>query len=458
MATAIKPIKNMISTFQVLGGDVIKLVFIALSVQLGFSFIQPVMQYYIEALENPSIPPPETRESVRFTASVIWFVAFNVAAFMLLRSPFAPIFGRLSDRYGRKRLIILGLFLYVLVGIALGLATHPIHIVLIRGFQGILSAMVWPVAEALMMDNVDYSYRTRAMTLYVMSLNFANLIGPGLGGLAYDIYLKILEPRYAINILRPTILTPVPLFLGAAILSLTVREARHNIKGLTGDEAGYKEVLEIPSHVISKSLKAIYTSGLINGFGVGLIASLMIVYISEYIVKEPLYIGLLTLSANSVGLTLAYPIASYTDRKWGKKNMVLFAFTMRTIAFTILIFARDIFSVFLALAIGNISFNTGMPSIRAIQGDLTNRGNRGRVFGLQQGMFNMGMGIGAVTSAYLYINLAHKPLFGLDGVFIIFLITAILSITGLAIIYIWLADTRKYLKSSPTQSSLNGVR
>ena len=438
-------LKKIGETYRELGRDVFILVFIALAVQLGFSFIQPVMQYYIEALENPSIPPPETRESVRFTASVIWFVAFNVAAFMLLRSPFAPIFGRLSDRYGRKKLIILGLSLYVVVGIALGLATHPIHIVLIRGFQGILSAMVWPVAEALMMDNVDYSHRTRAMTLYVMSLNFANLIGPGLGGLTYDTYLKILNPEYAIDILRPTILTPVPLFLGAAILSIMVREERHGVKGIVTDGEGYREILDIPSHIISRSLKAIYTSGLINGFGIGLIASIMIVYMSEYIVKEPLYIGLLTLSANTTGLTLAYPIASYADRKWGKKNMVLFAFTLRTLAFIILIFARDIISFFLALAIGNISFNTGMPSIRAIQGDLTKKANRGKVFGLQQAMFNMGMGIGAVVSAYLYTNLAHKPFLGLDGVFIIFLITALLSIMGLMILYLWLADTRKYV-------------
>ncbi len=439
------PVSRVVNTFRELGRDVIILVFIALAVQLGFSFIQPVMQYYVEALENPGIPPPEARESVRFTASVIWFVAFNVAAFMLLRSPFAPLFGRLSDKYGRKRLIVLGLSLYVGVGVALGLATHPIHVVIIRGFQGILSAMVWPVAEALMMDKVDYSHRTRAMTLYVMSLNFANLIGPGLGGLAYDTYLKFIASPFAIDILRPTILTPVPLFLAAAILSFTVREEIQVKDREVLIENGFRETLVIPDNVVSRSLKAIYTSGAINGFGIGLIASIMIVYMSEYIVKEPLYIGLLTLFANSVGLTLAYPIASYADRKWGKKNMVLFAFTLRTLAFTILVFARDIFSFFIALALGNISFNTGMPSIRAIQGDLTKRVNRGKVFGLQQAMFNMGMGIGALASAYLYTSLAHKPVFGLDGVFIIFLLTALLSLIGLTIIYIWLADTRKYI-------------
>jgi len=426
------------------------IIFIALAVQLGFSMLQPVIQYYVEALENPSTPPPEARGSVRFTPEVIWYIAFNMTAFMILRSPSAAVFGRLSDKIGRKRLIVIGLFLYVIVGILLGISRNALDVVLVRALQGITSAMVWPVAEALMMDKIDPKLRTRAMTLYVMSLNVANLVGPGIGGAIYQFFYIIIESKRAIDILRPTILSPVPLFAAGFILSFLLRENKKtSISNLDyyDPTPKIKEAISLESSIpldkaIKRSIHVIFFSGLINGFSVGIIASIMIVYISEYIVKEPIYIGSIQLIASLTGLLAAYPIASYTDKKWGKKNMFLFSMSMRTLAMMIIGLSREIVGLLIGMALANISFNTGMPSIRAIQADLTKTTHRGRIFGYQQAMFNLGMGLGAIISAYLYINYAHKNIFYTDGVILIFILAASLTFTALLIAYKWLLDTR----------------
>ena len=431
-----------------LGKEGAIIIFIALAVQIGFSMLQPIIQYYIEALENPSIPPPETRANIRFTPEVIWYIAFNITAFMILRSPSAALFGRLSDKIGRKKLVVIGLFLYILVGIFLGISRNAMDVVLVRALQGLTSAMVWPVAEAMMMDKIDPSIRTRAMTLYVMSLNLGNLVGPGIGGAIYHIFLVLIESNRAIDILRPTILSPVPLFIIAFGLSILLKETNISLERHIEDietDGHINNGITYMEKAIKRSINVIFFSGMINGFSVGIIASVLIVYISEYIVKEPLYIGGIQLVASLTGLIAAYPIASYTDKKWGKKNMFIFSMAVRSMAMILIGLSKDIFSLLIGMAFANISFNTGMPSIRAIQADLTRTAIRGRIFGYQQAMFNLGMGLGSVISAYLYIQYAHKYIFGVDGVILIFILASILTAIALIVAYIWLIDTREIM-------------
>lgn len=411
------------------------LVFIAFTVQLGFSILSPVLQYYIEALEKPLTPPPEERQKVLFTADVVWYMAFNTAAFMFFRAPFSTYFGRLSDKIGRRKLIIIGLFTYVVISIALGLATAAWQVVIIRGLQGVASAMVWPVAEALLMENAPVDARTRMMTLYVMGLNIANLIGPGVGGWLYHFFYLTLHSNYAIDILRPTVLSPVPLFIAAAILGLFVRENPIHIHKNSEDISDPPRVEDIELKPEQKrSIYVIYTTGLANGFGVGLIASVVIIFITEFIVKEPALIGSVMMVAGLTGLILAYPLASIADKRLGKKNMAIFSMMLRTIGFFILPFVRDMISLFFVMALQNISFNTGMPSIRAIQADLTHRKIRGRVFGQQQTFFNMGMGIGALIGAALYIQYAHIMVSGLPGVSVLFFLSGLISLLSAILI------------------------
>ena len=437
-----------LDTLKKMGNIGIAILFIALSVQLGFSLLSPVMQYYIEALSNPKIPPPEQRQSIRFTADVIWYLAFNIAAFMLFRAPFATVFGRLSDKIGRKKLIVLGLFLYVLIGIALGLATDPLQVVIIRALQGIGSAMVWPVAETLLMEGVSQEIRARAMTLYVMSLNLANLIGPGLGGWIYNFFYLYINSNKAIDILRPTVLSPVPMFILAFLLSLTLKETT-SVKNRSKEKFSQPNTLnqpekqfnqQISKELLNRSINVVYFTGITNGFGVGLVSSIVVVYISEFVVKEPSTIGSLMVISGTFGLLAAYPIATYADKSWGKKNMAILSMLLRTLAFLILPFAYDIPTILVVLGLGNLSFNIGMPSTRAIQADLTKKAYRGKVFGQQQSFFNVGMGLGSLIGAALYIYYAHTTIFILPGSAVLFFTSAFLSLLSAIAIQIWLYE------------------
>lgn len=65
---------------------------------------------------------------------------------------FALLMGRLSDRVGRKMLIISFLLLYGGLNILYSLATLPIHVIALKVVEGLAWGMFWPCVEALIAD------------------------------------------------------------------------------------------------------------------------------------------------------------------------------------------------------------------------------------------------------------------------------------------------------------------
>jgi DHA1 family multidrug resistance protein-like MFS transporter len=102
-----------------------------------------------------------------------------IAAFSLSRGILQPIVGSLSDRWGRKWFMVVGLFVYALVGLFLPEATSIENLIMIRAFHGVGSAMIVPVAMAYMSDMAPLGQEGR----YMGMLNIAIFVGIGGGPL-----------------------------------------------------------------------------------------------------------------------------------------------------------------------------------------------------------------------------------------------------------------------------------
>jgi len=102
---------------------------------LGSGIVVPLLPLYAESLG----------------ASGVWLGAI-FAGFSFSRTIFTPIFGRLSDRSGRKRFICIGLFFYAIISLGFIWANSVSQLVLIRLVHGISSAMILPIAQAYIGD------------------------------------------------------------------------------------------------------------------------------------------------------------------------------------------------------------------------------------------------------------------------------------------------------------------
>jgi EmrB/QacA subfamily drug resistance transporter len=109
-----------------------------------------------------------------------------VTIFLLTSTVSVPIYGKLSDLYGRKPLLTFGIILF-LVGSALsGLSQEMWQLILFRGIQGVGAGSIFPIALAVIGDLFTPAERGKYQGLFGAVFGIAFLVGPFVGGYLTD--------------------------------------------------------------------------------------------------------------------------------------------------------------------------------------------------------------------------------------------------------------------------------
>ncbi|MGD9221522.1 MAG: MFS transporter, partial [Desulfobacterales bacterium] len=110
-----------------------------------------------------------------------FYIGMIFGSFSLARTFFLPYFGRLSDRKGRKPLIVPALLAYAAISMGF-IVFKDIHaLIALRFFQGIASAMLMPIIQAYIGDITPPGNEGFTMGLFNMSMFCGLSIGPFLG-------------------------------------------------------------------------------------------------------------------------------------------------------------------------------------------------------------------------------------------------------------------------------------
>jgi EmrB/QacA subfamily drug resistance transporter len=107
-------------------------------------------------------------------------------SYLLASTAMVPIYGKLSDLYGRKNILLFGIVLF-LVGTALcGIAPTMLTLVLFRAIQGLGAAALTSTAFAVPADLFVPAERPRYQGIFMAVFGLASVIGPYVGGLLTD--------------------------------------------------------------------------------------------------------------------------------------------------------------------------------------------------------------------------------------------------------------------------------
>lgn len=110
-------------------------------------------------------------------------LAWVVSGYLLAMTVSTPIFGKLGDLLGRRRLLAGAIALFVLASLLCGLAQDMPQLVLGRVLQGIGAGGVQAITQALVGDLIAPAERGRYQAWFSGMFALASLIGPPLGGL-----------------------------------------------------------------------------------------------------------------------------------------------------------------------------------------------------------------------------------------------------------------------------------
>ncbi len=169
---------------------------------IGFGIVIPILPILVERIGGGA-----------------FLVGVAIAIFSLLQFIFSPILGRLSDKYGRRNILILTSFINSLSYFLLFFSQTFFIIILARIIAGIGSANI-SVAQAYIADSTESHERTKAMALVGAAFGLGFVVGPLLGGLT--------SGQFGINF--PFLIPGVLSLLNTILIFFVLPESNKNLQ------------------------------------------------------------------------------------------------------------------------------------------------------------------------------------------------------------------------------------
>ncbi|HNH05938.1 MAG TPA: MFS transporter [Anaerolineales bacterium] len=222
----------------------------------------------------------------------VLFAAFSVSSFVG-----SAVGGALTDRFGRKGIIIFGLIASSFSTVAMGLVTSFEYFFVLAFFIGILTDVAGPAHQAMIADILPEDKRADGYGILRVAFNLSVVIGPAIGGLlAARSYLMLFLSDAAISLLT--------VILIAIFLPETKPEAHPDApkESMTRTFAGYGQVFRNTAFMLflGAVLLQVFTYMNMN-------TSLGVFLRNEYGINESGYGLLLSINAAMVVL-MQFPI------------------------------------------------------------------------------------------------------------------------------------------------------
>lgn len=142
----------------------------ALMMSSSYTMLIPFLPIYMQSELGA------TADNVSLWSGVTYAITFAISAFV------SPIWGKLSDKMGKKPMIIRASFLLAITYFLGGIVRTPFELFLVRAFQGIASGL-WPACLVMMSACVPKNKIGISMGLMQSANICGGIIGPLLGGI-----------------------------------------------------------------------------------------------------------------------------------------------------------------------------------------------------------------------------------------------------------------------------------
>ncbi len=357
---------------------------------------------FIMVLGNSMLIPvlPQLQNALNLSELKVSMVitAFSIPGLLI------PLAGFLSDRVGRKKIIIPGLILYGLGGIIAGLAAIFLHekaymwIIGGRIVQGIGAAGTTPIAMALTGDLFTGPKRSKALGVVEAANGFGKVLSPVLGAAIG------LIAWYAAFLFFPAII--IPIALGVWFL---IKEPENNrtAQNITQYSESIKKVFKIKSVL----LVTVFLSGMVAL----LILFGILFFLSDYLEETVGLTGIVKGAALAVPV-LFMSITSYVTGLLIKKNVRLMKWLVVTglglvaVSLVALNMYQNIYFFFSGISITGLGTGLLLPCLNTIITSTTAAEERGLITSIYGSVRFLGVAAGPplfgyimeISNAYMY--------------------------------------------------------
>jgi len=320
-----------------------------------------------------------------------------MSVYALMQLIFSPLWGELSDRYGRRPIILLGLIGNGLSMLLMGLASQLWMLFAARILSGFLASATLPTAYAYVSDSTSEEDRGGGMGIMGAAMGVGMVIGPGFSGMLAQSSLS--TPFFAGAILSIGAISVVYFFLPES-LSLENRKQtteisiRHQFLEMWGGLVGPLGFLLFLAFLVS--------FGLTNFEGIfGLYMNLRF----EYTARD---VGLILTLIGLVSAVVQGFLTGYVTKKWGEVALIKYSFLGSAVGFLLMLLANDLPSILITVSFFILSNAMIRPGISTLISKRATIG-QGIAMGLNNSFMSLGRVVGPLLAGTLIdINL-HLP-------------------------------------------------
>ncbi|MEM7002071.1 MAG: TCR/Tet family MFS transporter [Pseudomonadota bacterium] len=389
---------------------------------VGFGVIMPVLPKFLTGLADVTLSE----------ASAL--AGYLVVAYAGLQFLFAPVIGNLSDRYGRRPVLLISLAMYSVNYLIAGLATTLWVLFIGRILTGITSA-TYATANALIADVSAPEERAQNFGLMGVAFGLGFVVGPIVGGFLGQIDVRL--PFFA-----AAALAALNTAYGFFVLRETLaKENRRKFEWRRANPLGM--LLQLRNY---PTLIGLVVVVFIYGIGQQVYPSNWNFYTIEKFAWSELEIGA---SMGLVGLMMIFTqgyLLRVVIPRWGAPTTAVFGCTMALFSFIGIAFAPNPTTLYVLCIISGLAGLAG-PAVAGIMSNQVPQNQQGELQGINASIGSVAAFIGplAMTQSFTFFTGENAP-FYFPGV----AFTLAAALTGIAVLI--LIVNLRFLPPSPASS------
>lgn len=346
---------------------------------LGIGIIAPILPLFAESLG----------------ATGIW-LGMIFAGFAISRAIFAPIFGRLSDRSGRKLFISTGLLAYAVISLGFIWASSVYQLTLVRLLHGVAGGMVIPIALAYVGDISPEGEEGKWMGYSNAAFFIGFGFGPLIGG--------VLTDHFGMTVAFATMSGLNLLAFLIALLFLP--------------EISHRKMAAIPNPSFKKMGASSMVRGLFSfrigrALGFGAFIPFLPILAATYMGLSLSLIGIV-LATNMVLTSLFQPHLGKIADRFNKRGLVIIGSLIYSLLLASIPFAQNFWQLLGLCALTGLGSAISMPAASALTVEEGRKFGMGSTMAIFSTAFNIGMAVGPLLSGVIadLININSVFYFG----------------------------------------------
>lgn len=336
-------------------------------------------------------------------------VGYLTAAFAFTQLIFSPFTGRAADKFGRKIIIVIGLFIFAFSELLFGLGETIEVLFLSRMLGGLAGAFIMPAVTAFIVDITTNKNRARSLGYMTAAINFGFIIGPGIGGVLAEIATRL--PFFIAAVLG----------LISAILSIFMLNEPEKVTEVAADKT------EVTTGNFKKIFTPIFFIAFlvifVSSFGLAAFESFFSLYFDRKLGFTPADIAIAIAGGAIIGTFAQIVLFEPLTRRYGELNIIRVSIIYTAILVFAITFLESYWAVMAIAFIIFIGFDLVRPAVTTFLSHIAGN-NQGFAGGMNSFFTSLANVIGPVIAGILFdMNLDYPYYFSAIVLVIGFLIT-----------------------------------